>query len=198
MKHVKNFNEAIGFKIKNDNRDEPSGERSRLGFHSDRSEITDRLYRVIDKLQALAERGVGGEKDTAIRKLGEISKKYGINAKSKSPNSGKLGFRFSWEDEEFIKDIEKETMLIENDNWDNEWTTSEEEKQKILKTLSTIDDLIDTQTQRLESLKDHKKGLVQQLFPVKGKNVPKLRFPEFKDDEDWKWKIRKDKKNWES
>jgi len=40
------------------------------------------------------------------------------------------------------------------------------EQQKIADFLSSIDDLITTQTQKIESLKTHKKGLMQQLFPV--------------------------------
>lgn len=39
------------------------------------------------------------------------------------------------------------------------------EQQKIADCLSSIDDLIVSQTKRLEALKIHKKGLMQQLFP---------------------------------
>ena len=39
------------------------------------------------------------------------------------------------------------------------------EQQKIADCLSSIDDLITAQTQKLEALKAHKKGLMQQLFP---------------------------------
>jgi type I restriction enzyme S subunit len=34
-------------------------------------------------------------------------------------------------------------------------------------------------------LKEHKKGLLQNLFPQMGETVPKLRFKEFADDGDW-------------
>jgi type I restriction enzyme, S subunit len=40
------------------------------------------------------------------------------------------------------------------------------EQQKIALCLSSIDDLITAQTKKLENLKTHKKGLMQQLFPV--------------------------------
>lgn len=40
------------------------------------------------------------------------------------------------------------------------------EQQKIANCLSSLDDLITAQTQKLEALKIHKKGLMQQLFPV--------------------------------
>jgi len=45
---------------------------------------------------------------------------------------------------------------------------SPEEQQKIADFLSSIDDLITTQSQKIESFKTHKKGLMQQLFPVVG------------------------------
>jgi type I restriction enzyme S subunit len=54
------------------------------------------------------------------------------------------------------------------------------EQQKIIDCISSIDNLIEAQIQKLAALRDHRKGLMQQLFPEKGKNVPKLRFPEFK------------------
>lgn len=59
------------------------------------------------------------------------------------------------------------------------------EQQKIASCLSSLDDLITAHTQRLDALKDHKKGLMQQLFPAEGKTVPALRFPEFKDSGEW-------------
>ena len=41
-----------------------------------------------------------------------------------------------------------------------------EEQQKIASCLTSLDDLITAQTQQLAALKTHKKGLMQQLFPV--------------------------------
>ena len=43
--------------------------------------------------------------------------------------------------------------------------TSNEEQQKIADCLSSLDDLINEQVQKLEVYKSHKKGLMQQLFP---------------------------------
>jgi type I restriction enzyme S subunit len=40
-----------------------------------------------------------------------------------------------------------------------------EEQQRIADCLTSLDDLIAAQTQKLEALKNHKKGLMQQLFP---------------------------------
>lgn len=61
------------------------------------------------------------------------------------------------------------------------------EQQKIASCLSSLDDLITAHTQKLDALKAHKKGLMQQLFPAKGEKVPKLRFEEFKDSGEWEF-----------
>ena len=60
------------------------------------------------------------------------------------------------------------------------------EQQKIAECLSSLDALIAAETQKLEALKTHKKGLMQQLFPREGETLPKLRFPEFQGAEGWK------------
>ncbi len=60
------------------------------------------------------------------------------------------------------------------------------EQQKIADCLTSVDELITFQTQKLDTLKAHKKGLMQQLFPRDGETVPKLRFPEFRDKGEWK------------
>lgn len=62
------------------------------------------------------------------------------------------------------------------------------EQQKIADCLTSIDELITAQTQKLDTLKTHKKGLMQQLFPAEGETVPKLRFPEFRDKGEWERK----------
>ena len=62
------------------------------------------------------------------------------------------------------------------------------EQQKIADCLSSIDGLITAQGRKIESLKAHKKGLMQQLFPAEGETIPKLRFPEFQDAGEWEGK----------
>ncbi len=62
------------------------------------------------------------------------------------------------------------------------------EQQKIADCLTSLDELIATQAQKVAALKTHKKGLMQQLFPREGETQPRLRFPEFRDDENWKAK----------
>ncbi|MDN5291864.1 MAG: type restriction enzyme subunit [Anaerophaga sp.] len=63
-----------------------------------------------------------------------------------------------------------------------------EEQQKIAACLSSLDEVIAGESQKLELLKEHKKGLLQNLFPQEGETVPKLRFPEFKDSGEWEEK----------
>jgi len=63
---------------------------------------------------------------------------------------------------------------------------SHAEQQKIADCLSSLDDLIAAETYKLDTLKTHKKGLMQQLFPREGETVPRLRFPEFRDAREWK------------
>lgn len=60
-----------------------------------------------------------------------------------------------------------------------------QEQQKIASCLSSLDELIAAHKDKLDALKDHKKGLLQNLFPQEGETVPKLRFPEFEGDGEW-------------
>ncbi len=59
------------------------------------------------------------------------------------------------------------------------------EQQKIAACLTSLDDLIQAQSEKLDALKDHKKGLLQQLFPGEGERAPKLRFREFEGNGEW-------------
>ena len=60
-----------------------------------------------------------------------------------------------------------------------------DEQQKIADCLSSLDDVITAESQKLELLKDHKKGLLQNLFPQAGSAVPKFRFKEFENSGEW-------------
>jgi type I restriction enzyme S subunit len=61
----------------------------------------------------------------------------------------------------------------------------EKEQQKIAECLSSVDELIAAQSQKLVVLKAHKKSLMQQLFAAEGETVPKRRFPQFQDTKEW-------------
>ncbi|RYD85740.1 MAG: restriction endonuclease subunit S [Verrucomicrobiaceae bacterium] len=59
------------------------------------------------------------------------------------------------------------------------------EQQKIADCLTSVDELIAAQGRKVDALKTHKKGLMQQLFPRQGETQPRLRFPEFQDTGEW-------------
>jgi type I restriction enzyme S subunit len=59
------------------------------------------------------------------------------------------------------------------------------EQEKIASCLSSLDEVITGEQQKLELLKQHKKGLLQNLFPQEGETVPKLRFKEFENSGEW-------------
>jgi type I restriction enzyme S subunit len=62
------------------------------------------------------------------------------------------------------------------------------EQQKIADCLTSLDDLISAHNTKLELLHNHKKGLMQNLFPQEGEKVPKWRFKEFEKDGEWVFK----------
>ena len=59
------------------------------------------------------------------------------------------------------------------------------EQQQIASCFSSLDDLIAAENRKLETLRLHKQGLMQQLFPLPGQTIPQLRFPEFQDAPPW-------------
>ena len=59
------------------------------------------------------------------------------------------------------------------------------EQKKIANCLGSLDELIAAQARKVDALKTHKKGLMQQLFPREGETQPRLRFPEFQNVGGW-------------
>ncbi|HEI8297666.1 TPA: restriction endonuclease subunit S [Proteus mirabilis] len=53
------------------------------------------------------------------------------------------------------------------------------EQLKIVDCLSSLDELIQNESSKLEGYKQHKDSLLQQLFPKNGESLPSLRFDEF-------------------
>lgn len=71
---------------------------------------------LLNKLKALAERGVGGEKETAQRKLEELMRKYGVEEADLSDEK-KEGFKFKYKNQ-----FEKRLILqIANKTFGDEW-----------------------------------------------------------------------------
>lgn len=66
-------------------------------------------------------------------------------------------------------------------------STAEEQK-KVADCLSSLDELLAAEIQKLDTLKKYKKGMIQQLFPREGETVPRLRFPEFEGTAEWERK----------
>ncbi|MEI9918979.1 MAG: restriction endonuclease subunit S [Bacteroidota bacterium] len=62
------------------------------------------------------------------------------------------------------------------------------EQKKIADCISSLDELIIAENQKLEAVKLHKKGLMQQLFPIEGERAPNLRFREFTNSGHWERK----------
>lgn len=62
------------------------------------------------------------------------------------------------------------------------------EQRKIASCIISIDEVIAIHSEKLELLNEHKKGLIQNLFPIEGERVPKYRFKEFKKDDHWEIK----------
>ena len=59
------------------------------------------------------------------------------------------------------------------------------EQQKIAECLNSVDELMTAQARKVDALKTHKKGLMQQLFPREGETQPRLRFPDFQNAGEW-------------
>ncbi len=65
------------------------------------------------------------------------------------------------------------------------YPNNKHEQQKIAHCLSSLDEVIGLQAKKVQALKQHKKGLMQQLFPAEGETTPRLRFPEFREAGAW-------------
>ena len=61
-----------------------------------------------------------------------------------------------------------------------------EEQKKVADFLTSLDEVIAAQGRKVEALKAHKRGLMQQLFPREGETRPRLRFPEFREAPGWR------------
>ncbi len=79
----------------------------------------------------------------------------------------------------------KNTINITNDTFVSKavcFPTDPEEQKKIAECLAEMDKMIAAQGQNVETLKEKKRGLMQQLFPQNGETAPRLRFPGFEGE----------------
>lgn len=86
-----------------------------------------------------------------------------------------------------VKKGPKNSILVKNSDVLNGYIGAPEvaEQRKIVDCLSSLDALIAAETDKLAALRNHKKGLMQQLFPAAGETTPRLRFPEFQGASEW-------------
>lgn len=83
----------------------------------------------------------------------------------------------------------KNTIQISNDRFLSGQLflpESEAEQSKIADCLTSLDEVIAGQARKVAALKDHKKGLLQQLFPHEDETIPRLRFPDFRNADEWR------------
>ena len=128
------------------------------------------------------------------------SNKYTVNQricklKSKATNS-KLLFYLVNRNPYFLSfdDGVKQTNLKKDDvlNCPLIIPKSNKEQEFVAASLSSLDELLSAANEKLEHLKAYKKGLMQKLFPAKGKKLPELRFKEFEKDGEWEEKKYED------
>lgn len=82
----------------------------------------------------------------------------------------------------------KNTINITNDTFISKCMclpSDPAEQQKIAECLAEIDKLIAAQDEKVDALKEKKKGMMQQMFPQKGETTPRLRFPGFTGEWDY-------------
>lgn len=84
----------------------------------------------------------------------------------------------------------KNTINIHNDTFLSKSLVlpiDKREQSKIASFLLSLDEVIAAHNERMELLKEHKNGLVQNLFPQLGKTLPSIRFKKFLKEGDWKY-----------
>lgn len=93
--------------------------------------------------------------------------------------------------EPIIQKGAKNTINISNEKFLSKaiaLPSDELEQEKIVKTLTSIDELISASEQKLKLLEKQKKGLLQNLFPQNEETIPRFRFPQFANSQEWEIK----------
>jgi len=65
------------------------------------------------------------------------------------------------------------------------YSKKSKEQQKIADCLSSLDEVIKAESQKLDLLNDFKKGLLQKLLPPNSETAPEFRFSQFEEIGDW-------------
>ncbi|MBR4535677.1 MAG: restriction endonuclease subunit S [Bacteroidales bacterium] len=106
-------------------------------------------------------------------------------------------YRYYFKSSRFIKDLNRNLEGIRDGKMISYQQFSEimlplpplPEQRRIAQALTALDELIAATNEKLEQMKAYKKGLMQKLFPAKGKKLPELRFKEFEQDGEWEEKV---------
>jgi len=131
-----------------------------------------------------------------VTQEGIVSPAYTV-CKPKNDVNG-LFYSYYFKNSELITEFWKYSQGIVSDTLNLKFSAFSEisvacpqpgEQQKIADCLSSLDALIAAQADKIDALKTHKKGLMQQLFPREGETVPRLRFPEFRNAGAWEEKV---------
>jgi type I restriction enzyme S subunit len=88
----------------------------------------------------------------------------------------------------YSQGLVKDTLNLKYENFSRieiAYPSDENEQQKIADCLTSLDEVIVVQGRKVEALKAHKLGLMQQLFPREGETRPRLRFPKFRNAPEW-------------
>ena len=89
----------------------------------------------------------------------------------------------------YSQGLVKDTLNLKYENFqriDIAYPIDKKEQQKIADCLTSLDEVIAAQGRKVEALKAHKRGLMQQLFPREGETRPRLRFPDFRNAAEWR------------
>jgi type I restriction enzyme, S subunit len=82
----------------------------------------------------------------------------------------------------------KNTIQISNARFISQYLhlpSNKAEQREVARCLSSLDELIAGERTKIEVLEARRSALMQQLFPFEGEVYPRLRFPEFCNDQTW-------------
>ncbi|UJJ52174.1 MULTISPECIES: restriction endonuclease subunit S [Rhodanobacter] len=124
---------------------------------------------------------------------GLISPAYTVCAPTGGANSRFFSYYFKTaplvgQFRKYSQGLVKDTLNLKYENFQRievAYPSDEDEQKKIADCLTSLDEVIAAQGRKVEALKAHKRGLMQQLFPRKGETRPRLRFPEFRNAPEW-------------
>lgn len=124
---------------------------------------------------------------------GLISPAYTVCAPVNKANSRFFSYYFKTgplvrQFRKYSQGLVKDTLNLKYENFariEIAYPANENEQQRIADCLASLDEVLAAQGRKVEALKAHKRGLMQQLFPREGETSPRRRFHEFRDAPDW-------------